>query len=121
MSGIFKRIDTVFLQVNDFEKAIDWYSTVLGFPVRWKDDLSGYAALEIGETPLTLIRSSKQVKERKNSPISFNFFVADIEEAHRHLLRHEVKAEQIQDDGTVKWFEFEDLDGNKLGVCHFNE
>ncbi|WP_394137787.1 VOC family protein [Cytobacillus oceanisediminis] len=121
MSGIFKRIDTVFLQVGDFEKAIDWYSTVLGFPVRWKDGLSGYAALEIGETPLTLVRSSKEVKERKDSHISFNFFVDDIEKARRHLLQHKVKAEQIQDDGTVKWFEFEDLDGNKLGVCHFSE
>ncbi|PWW28809.1 glyoxalase/bleomycin resistance protein/dioxygenase superfamily protein [Cytobacillus oceanisediminis] len=121
MSGMFKRIDTVFLQVKDFEKAIDWYSTVLGFPVRWKDDQGGYAALEIGETPLTLVRSTERIKERKDSHISFNFFVVDIEIAHRHLLQHRVKAEPLQDDRTAKWFEFEDLDGNKLGVCHFSE
>lgn len=46
---MFTRIDTVFLQVTDFGKAIKWYSTVLGFPVRWRDDQGGYAALEIGK------------------------------------------------------------------------
>ncbi|WP_342025973.1 VOC family protein [Cytobacillus pseudoceanisediminis] len=58
---MFTRIDTVFLQVIDFGKAIEWYSTVLGFPVRWRDDQGGYAALEIGETPLTLVRSERVI------------------------------------------------------------
>ncbi|EFV75677.1 hypothetical protein HMPREF1013_04172 [Bacillus sp. 2_A_57_CT2] len=115
---MFTRIDTVFLQVIDFGKAIEWYSTVLGFPVRWRDDQGGYAALEIGETPLTLVRSEKVIP---SSHMPFNFYVSDIVEAHQHLAGHKVKAGPIQDDGTVKWFEFEDPDGNKLGVCHFKE
>lgn len=60
MSTLFKRIDTVFLKVNDFEKAIDWYCSVLGFTLRWKHEAGGYAALNIGETPLTLVRSSEK-------------------------------------------------------------
>lgn len=113
MSEMFKRIDTVFLQVRDFDKAIDWYSTVLGFLVRWRFDQGGYAALEVGETPLTIVRSE--------SHMPFNFYVSDIAEAHHHLLQHDVKTGPIQDDGSVKWFEFEDPDGNKLGVCHISD
>ncbi|GLB60010.1 VOC family protein [Cytobacillus sp. NCCP-133] len=121
MRDIFKRIDTVFLQVRDFDQAIDWYSTVLGLPVRWKDDQGGYAALEAGKTPLTLVRAPSKKPDDESSHMLFNFYVSDIEKAHKHLHQHEVMAGPIQDDGTVKWFEFEDLDGNKLGVCHFEE
>ncbi|WP_084028915.1 VOC family protein [Bacillus sp. J33] len=121
MPKMFKRIDTVFLPVRDFNKAIDWYTTVLGFPARWRDDQGGYAALEAGETPLTLVRTPEEIPANKDSHMPFNFYADDIEQAYRHLIQHEVKTGPIQDDGTVKWFDFEDLEGNKLGVCHFKE
>src|SRR4051812_6412013 len=103
MSSIFKRIDTVFLQVNDFEKTIEWYCNVLGFTIRWKDDKGGYAALNIGETPLTLVRTSSESELMKNSRISFNFFTSDVEQAHQHLLQNDVKVDSINEDGNVKW------------------
>lgn len=118
MSNLFKRIDTVFLKVNDFEKAIEWYTTVLGFTLRWKEETGGYAALNIGETPLTLVRSSER---SENSNVSFNFFTPNIEKAYEHLIQHGVLTEQIQDEGDVKWFKFQDLEGNPLEVCSFKE
>ncbi|KAA0549080.1 VOC family protein [Bacillus sp. BGMRC 2118] len=118
MTPLFKRIDTVFLKVNDFERAIDWYCSVLGFTLRWKESEGGYAALNIGETPLTLVRSSVKVKE---SSVSFNFFSPDIETAHHHLKMNHVKVEPIQDEGDVKWFRFYDLEENQLEVCSFRE
>jgi catechol 2,3-dioxygenase-like lactoylglutathione lyase family enzyme len=121
MSTFFKRIDTVFLKVNNFEKAIDWYCSVLGFTVRWKDENGGYAALNIGETPLTLVRTSGEELTLNKANVSFNFFTSDVEAAHQHLLENGVKAEQINVDGEVKWFKFEDLEGNQLEVCHFKE
>jgi catechol 2,3-dioxygenase-like lactoylglutathione lyase family enzyme len=119
MSNLFKRIDTVFLKVADFEKAIDWYQTVLGFSVRWVDEKGGYAALNIGETPLTLVRST--TVEPASSKVSFNFFTPDIHSSHQHLLNNNVEVEPIQEDGNVKWFDFKDLEGNHLGVCFFQE
>lgn len=119
MSNLFKRIDTVFLQVTNYEKAVEWYTEVLGFTVRWNDEVNGYAALNIGETPLTLVRTTKEIS--KNSHIPFNFYVPNIESAHKHLVEHGVKVEPINEDGTVKWFNFEDLEGNQLGVCYFPE
>ncbi|MFE8702787.1 VOC family protein [Cytobacillus sp. FJAT-54145] len=117
MTGIFKRIDTVFLKVNDFEKAIEWYSHVLGFDVRWRDDQGGYAALNIGETPLTLVRSDR---EKVESPtVYFNFYTENIEEAHKHLTENGVVVGPIEEDINVKWFKFKDLEGNELEVCCF--
>lgn len=120
MSGIFKRIDTVFLQVTDFEKAIDWYCTVLGFSVRWKDEKNGYAALNIGETPLTLVRGTNKTIRKENTHIPFNFYTSNIQTAYKHLVEHGVKVDEINED-NVEWFEFEDIDGNRLGVCSFLE
>jgi len=121
MSSLFKRIDTVFLPVKDFGKAVDWYCDVLGFTVRWKDDLSGYAALNIGETPLTLVRKSEEELHNGKSHVTFNFFTADVEKAYQHLVDCQVNVEPIQDEGSVKWFKFQDLEGNPLEVCHFKE
>lgn len=119
MSNLFKRIDTVFLKVYNFEKAIQWYSSVLGFSVRWVDEKAGYAALNIGETPLTLVRST--AVENSESNISFNFYTPNAEEAHQHLINNGVDAGPIQEDGNVKWFKFKDLEGNALEVCSFQE
>ncbi|MEI4769910.1 VOC family protein [Psychrobacillus sp. FJAT-51614] len=121
MPSIFKRIDTVFLQVSDFEQAIKWYGDVLGFKLRWKDDIGGYAALEIGETPLTLVRTNRNEKPVKNNYISFNFYTSDIEQAHQYLVENDVNVEPINEDKNVKWFKFQDLEGNYLEVCHFQE
>ncbi|KOO52032.1 VOC family protein [Viridibacillus arvi] len=121
MSSIFKRIDTVFLQVYDFDKAIKWYCDVLEFKLRWKDETGGYACLEIGETPLTLVRKSNNDEQEKNSHISFNFYTSNIDTARKHLIQSNVTVEPINDDGNVKWFKFQDLEGNNLEVCYFPE
>lgn len=122
MSGLFKRIDTVFLKVKDFDKAIDWYTTVLGFSVRWVHQDGGYAALNIGETPLTLVKAGEGEELPKKSPISFNFYSPNIEAAHAHLIENNVEVEPINSESDgVKWFRFKDLEGNSLEVCYFKE
>lgn len=119
MSILFKRIDTVFLNVKDFEGAIKWYSEVLGFTVRWVQEEGGYAALEIGETPLTLVRATEEFKPVEEA--FFNFFVPDLNDAYKHLKSYDVEVSEIEDYGDVKVFNFKDPDGNALSVCHFAE
>lgn len=119
MSVLFKRIDTVFLKVKDFEGAIKWYSEVLGFSIRWVQDEGGYAALDIGETPLTLVRTNKEFKPVEEA--NFNFFVPDLNDAYKHLKSYDVEVSEIEDYGDVQIFNFKDPDGNALSVCHFAE
>lgn len=118
MERLFKRIDTVFLQVKDLEKSVNWYVEVLGFDLRWTDNENGYAAINISETPLTLVRTDNVIQSAL-SP--FNFYSSDIERAHTALIEKGVEVEDIIDYGNVLSFNFKDLDGNKLGVCYFEE
>jgi catechol-2,3-dioxygenase len=119
MSMLFKRIDTVFLKVKNFEKAIKWYSDVLGFSVRWVHEEGGYAALEIGETPLTLVRANENFKPVMEA--YFNFYVPDLNDVYKHLKSYDVEVTDIVDHGDVQTFDFKDPDGNTLSVCHFAE
>ncbi|MFC4559220.1 VOC family protein [Virgibacillus kekensis] len=118
MTKLFKRIDTVFLEVTDIEKSIEWYTDVLDLELRWFQKEGGYAAIEIGETPLTLVRAS-EVKPATHC--QFNFFTNDIKAAHERLQENNVDVDEIVDYGDVLSFEFRDPDGNILGVCFFEE
>ncbi len=121
MTALFKRIDTVFLKVMDLDQAINWYTKVLGFTLRWRMDEGGYAALNISETPLTLVQVPRDTEFTPTTFSSFNFYVSDITEAHNHLKEHQVEVGEIEDGGDVKWFWFKDPDGNRLEVCYFQE
>lgn len=116
MEQLFKRIDTVFLQVNNLEKSVKWYTELLGFNLRWIDNESGYAAINISETPLTLVRTNK-VEPPPHIP--FNFYTSDIKTAHTKLKENGVEVEGIIAYGNVLSFKFKDIDGNELGVCYF--
>ncbi|TYS55595.1 hypothetical protein FZC74_18930 [Sutcliffiella horikoshii] len=118
MSKLFKRIDTVFLEVTNMERSIGWYTEVLGFSVRWHDVENGYAAIEMGETPLTLVRAEEVIP---GSHCLLNFYSSDIYDAHHKLLESGVQVEDVIDYGTVLSFEFKDPDGHILGVCYFEE
>lgn len=119
MSRLFERIDTVFLQVRDFDKAIQWYTETFGFTVRWRHDEGGFAALNVGETPLTIVRLEEGAELPTTKQAFFNFYVKDVEEAHRVLVGAGADCDAIQDPGGVKYFDFRDPDGNLLSVCSF--
>ncbi|NLP52582.1 VOC family protein [Bacillus sp. RO1] len=118
MSGLFKRIDTVFLEVTDMPRSINWYTEVLGFSVRWHDEENGYAAIEIGETPMTLVGAGSVTPA---SHCLLNFYSSDINAAHQKLRENGALVEDVIDYGAVLSFEFKDPDGHILGVCYFEE
>ncbi|QFT87524.1 Glyoxalase-like domain protein [Bacillus sp. THAF10] len=115
---MFKRIDTVFLEVTNMEKSIRWYTEVLGFTVRWHDKENGYAAMEVGETPITLVKAA-EVTPGKHCLL--NFYAADIHGANHLLKERGVEVADVMDYGNVLSFEFKDPDGHILGVCYFEE
>ncbi len=114
MDQVFDRIDTIFLQVDDFERAFEWYHKTLGFPVIWRTDI--IAALKAGDrTPITLVKKGA-VSERH--PL-FNFYAPDIQKAHDTLRERGVSVGEIRDYGTVQIFDFTDIEGHVLNACHF--
>ena len=114
--GLVKRIDTVFVEVNDLNYSVKWYTDVLGLKMRW--NRNGYAAFSLGETALTLVQATN-VTPANHSP--FNFFTTNIYEVHQFLVENEVVTEEVAEYEDIVTFDFKDPDGHILGFCQFNE
>jgi catechol 2,3-dioxygenase-like lactoylglutathione lyase family enzyme len=124
----FKRIDTVFLPVQNLIEAVNWYKEHLAVEVGWQNPSA--AMLLLSETPLTLLQyrypgfEAPPDAEFTFSPVTqvvFNLYTPDIVEAHRRLQSAGVQVGEIIDHGSVKEFFFDDLDGNALAVVWWKE
>ncbi|KOO51189.1 VOC family protein [Viridibacillus arvi] len=110
---MIERIDTICLQVSNIEKSSNWYQELLGFKEVYKAE--GYRVLSVGNSgvPLTIEEGNTSLDNR-TYPI---FFTKDIKAAHTKLMEHGVDVGELQIDGVNNFFEFYDLDNNKLQVC----
>ena len=122
-TAMFKRIDTVFLPVQDTYRSIKWFEEKCGFTLRWHDEENGYAAMNIGsgDTAFTLVRISQMGSTKPEDHEWFNLYTSDIHATHQHMLNSGVEASPVQSGGNVEFFQFKDLDGNTIGVCSFEE
>ncbi|MET0785150.1 MAG: VOC family protein [Paenisporosarcina sp.] len=120
---MFKRIDTVFLPVEDTYRSIKWFEEKCGFTLRWHDEKNGYAAMDIGngETAFTLVSISQMRSSKPTEHEWFNLYTPDIHATHQNMLNLGVDATPVQSGGNVEFFQFKDLDGNAIGVCSFEE
>ena len=120
---MFKRIDTVFLPVQDTYRSIKWFQEKCGFNLRWHDETNGYAAMGIGngETAFTLVRNPQMGVSKPTEHEWFNLYTSDIHATHQHMLDAGVESTSIQSGGNVEFFQFIDLDGNRIGVCSFED
>ena len=115
---MFRRIDTVFLRVRNLDAALAWYTEHLGLTVRWRQP--GVGCLNVAETPLTLLEATDGFTPA--SEPTFNFYAADIDGVYQRLQQAGVVVDdQITDSPGVRWFDFQDPDGNRLEVCWFPE
>ncbi|KHF40505.1 VOC family protein [Halalkalibacter okhensis] len=110
---MFERIDTICLTVSNVEQSSSWYQE-LGFKIAFWGE--GYRVLTVGnsEVPLTIEEGSMSSKENQAYPI---LYTKDIENNHNKLQGKGIEVTEIKDDGDNKFFDFYDLDNNKLQVC----
>ncbi|WP_099157494.1 VOC family protein [Virgibacillus ndiopensis] len=111
---MIKRIDTICLTVSNVEKSSNWYHELLGFKEAFSGN--GYRILSVGnsDVPLTIEEGDTSSMENRAYPI---FFTRDIEQIYKKLQDHGVNVSEIQKDGVNTFFDFFDLDNNKLQVC----
>ncbi len=115
-SPIQNRIGAVFVPVSDMQRAIRWYSTLLGVPAA--DPSHGGTIYDVpmaGE--VNLILDANRPVQNSSQPLLF-FWTEDIHAARRFLEEQSVRlAGEIEDIGSVLVLTFTDPDGNLLMVC----
>ena len=114
---LFEKIDTVFIPIQNLEKALTWYVDVLGGKPGWKDDNGIYQAVIFGDTSVTLCSNHQKPEQQMNNSL-FSLYTAAIEEAHAYLTSHGTDVSDIMVEGA-KYFIAKDPDGNRIEVCSY--
>lgn len=120
LERLIQNVDHVQLPVNDMNKAISWYSEVLGL-----EPFTVYphaAWLKFGSGPVLMLHYS--TKNEKTSwfaedglPMpSFMFITRKISLLHSILQNHNVHIRQYEDHGFGCVIKFVDPFGNELGA-----
>lgn len=114
---IQRKIGAIFVPVSEIEQARAWYARIFGFPADGPI-INGHLYCP----PMEGTASSYLVLDSKiwtGAPVTsyplFHFNTDDIEAAYRYLQENGV--EIIGGIQFGHFFEFKDLDGNRLMVC----
>jgi catechol 2,3-dioxygenase-like lactoylglutathione lyase family enzyme len=116
---MFEGIDTVIVRVRDMEAACAWYGDLLGCRESYGDPAAGIVVYECGgPTTVTLYA----LGPGESAPSSGGgcgpvFRVRDAEGARAELAARGIAVHPLQSDGTVRWFDFTDSEGNRLEAC----
>lgn len=111
----FEGIDTVIMRVRDLEAARAWYTERLGFRETYGDLAAGLVVLECGgQTTITLFALGPGESASHGSACWPVFHVRDAESTRAALEARGITVEPLQSDGTVRWFDFVDCEGNRL-------
>jgi catechol 2,3-dioxygenase-like lactoylglutathione lyase family enzyme len=119
-AGLFDGIDTVIMRVQDVDAAVAWYREKLEFEPSFEDPESRLVVFDLGgSTSLTLWQLTRiDVPMVPGAAATYPVFaVADVDEVWNALRDRGVLVEPVVESGGVRWFEFRDLDGNRLEAC----
>jgi catechol 2,3-dioxygenase-like lactoylglutathione lyase family enzyme len=103
---------TISVGVSDLEKAIDWYSDVLGLELVYKLEQHGWCEMSTATKHVTI--GLGQTEELKPGSTTPTFGVMDIDAARMHLESKDVRfdGDTYEIEGMVKLCMFYDPDGN---------
>jgi catechol 2,3-dioxygenase-like lactoylglutathione lyase family enzyme len=116
---MFKKVDDVFFNVDDMDKAVAFYRDSLGLPVKYES--ADWAELDAGNVTIALRRYGSGPEGRPElgagEGATLVFQVQDIKAAKAELESKDVKfIGGIFEYGSVKLAAFEDLNGNVLQI-----
>lgn len=115
-SPIENRIGCVFIPVGDMKRAINWYSRLLGHPVKASSHEGRIYDLPL-HGHLSLVLDAHRPVTNSSQPICF-FWTSRIDQAKRFLTENNVGiVRDIEDVGSVLTLTFKDPDENLLMVC----
>ena len=104
----------VSMPVADLDRAIDWYTKVLGFELDYRMDELGWCELKSSVDRVTVGLSVVETPNPGGATPTFG--VSDIEAAKSALEAHNVRidGDVITIENMVRLLSFYDIDGNAL-------
>jgi catechol 2,3-dioxygenase-like lactoylglutathione lyase family enzyme len=108
---LFEGIDTVFYQVCNMDRAIEFYEGVLGLKLLRREGRD-WAELEAGNTVLAL--SGELATKPHQGGATVVLRASDIVAVEARLAEHGVQRGRIEDMGAAKMLQFHDPDGNEV-------
>lgn len=124
MTALFDEIDTFILRVSDYRAAASWYAAALGLHASFTDPAQGLAVLPLARgSSLTLWQRDPGkpvpgVDAQGAYPI---FATRDAAAAAGELKRRGVRVGDLVHGDGVRYFQFQDMDGNCLEACQILE
>ena len=109
--SLFSGVDVVFYQVCSMERAIEFYSGVLGLEVLRREG-NDWTELQAGDTVIAL--SGELATRPHQGGATVILSTDDIQEVHRVLGDNGVQRGRIEDMGGAKTLQFFDPDGNEI-------
>lgn len=112
-------VDFVYVPTRDFDRAVEFYGTVLGLPCSARYGSMPGAEFETGNLTIAVIQSDAFGLEFQPNPNAIALRVADAAAARAELERQGVAfvADTI-DSGVCHMAFFQDPDGNALMLHH---
>ena len=115
-------IDTIIIRVSEIEKAKKWYVEKLELSSIWDDQEAKLVVMDTGgPTSLTLWQTDRTVKQNKETATYPIFRTQNADIARAELIEKGVNADEVEEDGVIKYFNFYDPDGNILEACQVHE
>lgn len=108
---LFQGIDTVFYQVCSMDRAIAFYSDLLGFPVLRREG-NDWAELDAGGQTLAL--SGELATRPHSGGATVVLAASDLAAVESALAAADVQRGPIEDMGGALMIQFFDPDGNEL-------
>ncbi|MGG3269297.1 VOC family protein [Priestia aryabhattai] len=114
MNPILNEVGTIFIPVEDIQKARNWYCDVLGLPADGDILYDHLYVIPMNGTGIVLDSKTYSKNTLFKTP-AFHLNTNDIKEAYEYMKQKKVELTTgIEHD---HWFIFKDPDGNHLMVC----
>jgi predicted enzyme related to lactoylglutathione lyase len=118
-SPIRNQIGAVFVPVSDMQRAIHWYSRLLGLPEKAVAHEGRIYDVAVSGETLLILDAHKPV-QNSSQPLFF-FWTDDLKATLAHLRAMQVEiTTSVEDIGSVTTLVFKDPDDNLLMVCQRN-
>lgn len=120
--NLLQGIDTVMVRVSNIETSKDWYVRKLGLALLFEDANMKLIILDTnGPTSLTIWQTDRELSVNRNTASYPIFKTPDADALKRELLNRGIEVGEIIQDDYVKYFVFNDPDGNILEACQVHE